>query len=50
MDLSCSVTPFRIPQRIKMHSEWIDHATLVLTEGEAQVWSPKKPMSIWGES
>lgn len=28
MDLSCSVTQFRIPQRIKMHSEWIEHITL----------------------
>jgi len=28
MDLACSVTIFRIPKRIKMHSDWITQAAL----------------------
>lgn len=57
MDVSFSVTPFRIPERIKMHSEWIEHATLdrIIPSiyragniGEAPVWFPQKPLFFRG--
>jgi hypothetical protein len=59
MDLPCSVTPFRIPESIKMHSDWIEQATLERESpiiyragdmGEDPVWFPQKPMLILGES
>jgi len=59
MDLPCSVTRFRIPKRIKMHSDWIAQAALERVSpsicgagdmGEAPLWFPQKPMLTWGES
>jgi hypothetical protein len=60
MDLTCSVTQFRIPERIKMRSDWIEQATLERVSptiyragdltGEAPVWFPQKSMLISGES
>jgi len=58
MDLSCNVTAFRIPERIKMHSEWNEQATLERVSaniyragdmGEDPVCFPLNPIPIWGE-